>query len=272
MNVEAMVGLGAVLGSRREAHPGVYEEAGRCLTEALEAAETMNADLASQRASVRLSPDSRAAVHYQIGYARAREFEAEVNAPDPRRRPELLRSARESFARALEDDPEMFLAKRAKARVERERRAIVAEPPRWPLLAAICVLLVLLASSFFLHRPKLDELTGPTYSAMTLGLLVLLMATLYLDRLRSLRVAGVSMEKDVEAATLVARLDIESDPKIFELLPIDLGPPTLPPPGDSDRSGEGQAKEPSVEQGLSESALDTRDRAASAAKSGASRG
>ena len=239
MNVEALVGLGTVLGSRDEAHPSLYEEAGRFLSDALAATDTMNADLASQRASIGLSKARRAAIYHQIGYVRTREFEAEANAGSPRRRPKLLRSARREFARALKEDKNMFLAKRAKERVDREHRALLAERPRWPLVALISALIAVLSLSFFAHRPNLAELTGPTYSAMTLGLLVLLMATFYMDQLRSLSVAGVSMQKDVEVTMLAAKLGVEAYPDIIELFPPDIEPPKLLWPGDSDSSNGG---------------------------------
>ncbi|HEY5816692.1 MAG TPA: tetratricopeptide repeat protein [Solirubrobacterales bacterium] len=273
-NVEALVGLGAVLGGREEADPSIYEEAGRHLNEALQSADTMNLDLSRQCASIRLSKARRAAIYHQIGYVRTREFEAEAAAGNPRRRHKLLREARDAFTNALREDRDMFLAKRAKERVGREHRALLAERPKWLLIAVICGLLAVLSSSFFLKFPELEELSGPTYSAMTLGLLVLLMAASYMDRLRSLRVAGVSMEKDVEVTTLARKLGVEADPHIIELLQIDIEPPPLPPPGDSEISsgpdGNGGGGGGASGQALEGVAPETGDQAAKIAKSGAS--
>jgi tetratricopeptide (TPR) repeat protein len=271
-NVEALVGLGALLGNREEADPAIYEEAADLLLQALRAADTMNADLSRHRASIRLSKGRRAAVYHQIGFVRTREFEAEASTGSPRRRYKLLREAGDAFAKALREDPDMFLAKRAKARVERERRTFLTERPKWPLILGICALLAALSLAFFAGVPKLDEqLSGPTYSAMTLGLFVLLMATLYMDRLRSLSVAGVSMKKDVEETILTRKLGIEADPSIIELLRTDIEMPTLPALSDAEGApGEGEVGG-GVSQGQAQQGVapETANQAARTAQSGA---
>lgn len=272
-NVEALVGLGTVLGAREEADPEIYEEAGYQLTEALRAAATMEADLSYQRASIRLSPARRAAVYHQLGCVRTREFDAEVAAGNLVRRRKLLREARDAFAKALQEDSGMFLAKRGKARVDRERWALLSERPKWPLIAVICLLLALITSSFFLHFPELKELSGPTYSALTLGLLVLLMAALYLDRLRSLSVAGVSMEKDVQASIAVRRLGVEANPSLIELLPVFFELPPLPEIGDAEalpEAGPNGVKGPSGQAAQGAAEPEAGHQAAKTAKSGAS--
>jgi tetratricopeptide (TPR) repeat protein len=223
-NIEALVGLGAVLGAREEAEPDIYAEADELLTRALLAGKTMDADLSRQRGSIRLSKARRAAIFHEIGVVRTRQFEAEAEFGSLNRRPRLLRSARHAFAQALEEDDAMFRAGRAKSRLDREFRALGIEPPRWALPTVIGSLLAILASAFLLHAPDVPELTGPVYSALTLGLLVLLMASFYLDRLRSLTVAGVSLEKDVEAPVMARRLGVEGDPNIIELLQIPINP------------------------------------------------
>ena len=233
-NIEALVGLGSVLGTREEADSDMYTEADELLVRALDAANTMSGDLSRQSGSIRLSKVRRAAIYHEIGVVRARQFESEADSNPLRRRPRLLRSARRAFASAIAEDDGMFLARRAKSRIDREYRTLGAERPKWVLLVTIGVLLVVLASAFFVHVPHLHQLTGPTYSAMTLGLLVLLMASLYLDRLRSLRIAGVSMEKEVEFPTMARKLGVEADPDIIELLQIPVESPSSPPPADTD--------------------------------------
>jgi tetratricopeptide (TPR) repeat protein len=235
-NVEALVGLGSVLGTREEAEPDIYGEAAELLGRALDAASTMSGDLATQRGSIRLSRSRRAAIYHEIGVVRTRQFDAEADSNPLRRHPRLLRLARKAFARAIEEDDGMYLARRAMERIDSEHRTIGAERPKWALLAVIILLLGVLTSAFFVHAPHLHQLTGPTYSAMTLGLLVLLMATLYLDRLRTLRVAGVSIEKDVESPVLARKLGIEADPNIVELLQIPVESPPPPPPAGTEQT------------------------------------
>jgi len=235
-NVEALVGLGAVLGSREEAEAAIYDEATQHLEKALCLAETMNGALRDQKASIRLSAKRRAAIHHQIGCAAVRKYEADSTGSPVGRRSRTLRRARNAFSRALTEDPSLFRAERAKAMVQAERKALAKAGPKWIVMAAICTLLVLLALSFFFHRPRLDQLDGPTFSVMTLGLLALLMAAGYLDRLRTLSVAGVSMEKEVEVEAIPGKLGIEGDPTFIDLIPLELEFPSPPSPGDAEHA------------------------------------
>jgi tetratricopeptide (TPR) repeat protein len=232
-NVEALAGLGAVLARRDGEGVENYIKARGHLEMALRMADTMNADLIDQKASLRLSASERAGIQFQMGYAYCRQYECEAQATPARQRPALMRSAAKAFARAFEEDPSMHRAERAREKVEHEREALAAEkPPLW-LLVAIGVLLLGLASAFFAHAPYLAELNGPTYSGMTLGLLVVLIAALYLPRLRSLSVAGVSMEKDVDAVAIVANLGVESDPDFIRRIPLNLALGQAPGPAGS---------------------------------------
>jgi len=232
-NVEALVGLGAVLGSREDADSVCFADAEASLREALRVAATMNGDLAGQIASLRLSAAQRAEIYYQLGLTRIRRCEVEQRSVPARRARELLRGARTAFARALREDPGMFRARRGIARVETQQRARTEEKPPWPLLAAIATLLALMTSSFVFQLPKVEELTGEAYTAVALGLLGLLMAALYLPQLRSLSVAGMSMEKDVEMIEFTSTLGIEDNPGFIDLIPPDIGLPPAPEPAGS---------------------------------------
>jgi tetratricopeptide (TPR) repeat protein len=240
-NVEALVGLGAVLGSREEAESAVYDEATEYLDKALRVAETMNADLRDQCASLRLSPKRRAVIYHQIGCARARQLESIGAGAPVGRRANVLRLARKAFAKALAEDDSLFRAEKAKALIRSEGQAMARAWPKGLVMTLIGALLILLVLSFFFRSPQLDQLDGPTFSALILGLLGLLMAASYFDQLRSLSVAGVSMEKE-EVEVLSGKLGIEGDPSFIDLIPLELDFPPSIAEGDSGRRGPGDGR------------------------------
>jgi tetratricopeptide (TPR) repeat protein len=229
--IEALVGLAAVLNNRDDGDVASYEEAEQWLLEASRLAATMELDLGKQEGSRRLTSRQLAALEYGIGYARVKQYESQTGSRISVRKIRLLNRAQEAFAAAEKQDAMLIRARRAKQRIEQSRLARIQDRAPLSLAALIAALLTLLTSTFLFEWPTaVEELTGSTYSVLTLGLVLLLIAVMSLPHVSKLSIAGGSLEKTTDALEIPLQFGIERDPGLVSLLRVDLGAPDMPTP------------------------------------------
>lgn len=241
-SIEARVGLAAVLSARADAlskagnskkrsdgEVASYQEAEQHLSDALQLGVTMDLDLDARRGSTSLSPSQLAALHYSLGHTRVRQYESQAGGPISFGSRRLLRQAEAAFATATELDPSHVRASRAKQRVEQNREALVRGRAPMALGIAIGLLLILLMSCFFFQWPtEAKGLNGAAYSALTLGLFVLLIALASLPDVSKISIAGGSLEKSTTQFEDPLEFGIEQDPDLLNLLRLDHGVPDMP--------------------------------------------
>jgi tetratricopeptide (TPR) repeat protein len=251
-NVEARIGRAEVLIAQAEAdEPALYELTITDYKEAMRLSEGVATLLPEKReGSIALPPRTLARLHYQIGYAHTKLFDADVARKfigRPRQGNLIL--ATRAFRNAVEIDRSHPQAAAALDRVRRERRQQRSRRtetwiPR--ALGLLCLAVFVLINLAFFVRPLRDDLpadfkndlTPTSYAMLVFGILVLTVAVVSLPQLLKLKIAGVSLEKAPIEQAAPLQLDIRSDPfASYELLP----PPAQLDTELSDRADEGKA-------------------------------
>jgi tetratricopeptide (TPR) repeat protein len=203
--VDAHVGLGQVLVSRGDAGDAAkYRAAIDEFTTALNLADTMQGSGRERRASSSLGRSRRAAVLYARGRARILLAETRSGLLDRRR----LQSAESDFARAeqLGSHEARLARQRVRERREQLRLGAVGDAAPGILLTLLIVPFAMVQLGFFASIPR--ALGATEYTALTLGLFVLILGALSIRNLLKIKVAGVELEKAAVEKQTVEPLDI----------------------------------------------------------------
>jgi tetratricopeptide (TPR) repeat protein len=186
-HIESRIGLAGVYTALGEAgDPDMYDAAVTEYTRALTLAATRSG-------SKRLTKSELAKVRYSRGYASVKSYEA-FKAPSERGR---LRDARADFAECFKLDEDQHKARRAVEKIDKvlPRRS----PQRYLEDWGPSLILVLSFGVFLLFQWKVFNHAQPLppseYITVTLGSLLLMVASCYLPQLLKLKVPGIELEK-----------------------------------------------------------------------------
>ena len=186
-HIESRIGLGAVYSALGDAgDPDMYDAAVTQYSNALTLAER-------KAGSKRLKKSELAKMRYARGYAHVKSYEASAG---PRERGRL-RDARADFDECCKLDEDQHKAKRA---VEKIDKALPRRSPQrymedWgpSLILALSLVVFLVVQLKFLKNPQF--LPPSEYITVTLGSLLLMVASCYLPQLLKLKVPGIELEK-----------------------------------------------------------------------------
>jgi len=187
-HVESQIGMGEVYTAMGdEGEEEMYGAGLEHYTAALKLAD-------SPARSKRLRRKELAALHYSRGYARVKHYEAADASKDVK----LLHNALKDFKECERKDPDHHKAKRAVARLKERLRFFSGEHIRdvvAPLVIFFLSALAFLAiqGSFYFKFPA--EIDVKLYVPMTFGLLMFMVAGIYLPQILRLKVGSIELEK-----------------------------------------------------------------------------
>jgi tetratricopeptide (TPR) repeat protein len=216
-HVGALVGLGRLLiDLGDEGEEKAYEEATEVLCHAIEYSDwDARSETAKRCASEILGSRRLSQALYAQGYAFAKRSESGTGrALLSSKKRSLLRQANSCFSRAAICDPTNYRARRAQQVVadqlgERRSGGELERRAAWAVVFLAFAAFTSLQIVFFgsVGGAKID---ASAYGALTLGLLVLMIAAISLPELLKLKVAGVELEKvSTEIDTSATRIDLD---------------------------------------------------------------
>jgi len=196
-HVEAQLGLAELhIGQAEETSDSdTYEQAVSCFTRGLELAGSERGSKMMKRGKTVVRRRELADSLYSCGYARVKQYETSGHLPDPG----LLRDALKDFRSCLTADASQHKAERA---IEKLQQQVGRFRPQWieeklgPLVivALTIATFALIQSSFFFQWP-IKELDEAYYGVISLGVLLFVIAGLFLPRILRLKVGGIELEK-----------------------------------------------------------------------------
>lgn len=208
-NFELLIALAQVLIARSDdlgpedvaQSLSAYGEAITLLDRVRKLNDTMNAEEFGKRlGSDRLTCKRLAALHYDLGYVRTKVFDTQLQesrGPYRNAQERLLVQAGKDFREAFSKDYEMLAAQNALIRLRSWRpttiQGLIAD--KGSLVYAGLILLVLIIQQVMAILGRKPWNDAAIYGSVTLSLLALLAAALYLPNISKLRVAGVQLEK-----------------------------------------------------------------------------
>jgi tetratricopeptide (TPR) repeat protein len=242
-HLSAEVALAEVLISRGdEGDDEALVEAERMLAASIEQSRDTAVRPPGQRVTAgRLASRREAQALYARGYALVRLSERPgIRSGNRRGFGSALRAAERLFEESARKDPSTSRASRAREAVRDYRRTTAAsrrvERIAVPLLVVAEVILLAAVQAGFVGWLPGARLEPGYYVLVTFGLLVLIIATVYLPSLLRLKVVGVEMEKAVDDTTGSMRpLDLTNAPSLEVSRVIarqTKAAPVAPPPGE----------------------------------------
>ena len=190
-HIDSLITMGEVYTAKAEAgDKDFYNAAIRHYNRAIDLAE-------KRQGSKRLSSRQLAAVHYSLGYARVRLYEASRPFGDE----SLLSDALHSFQRCARLDRDHCKAETAKDKLDKllNKRPLHWIPEKlvpWLVLGPSLFVLILTQVMFvlgFVRTPK--ALDTASYIALTFGSLIFVVVGLFLPEIQKLKGAGIELEK-----------------------------------------------------------------------------
>ena len=187
-HVESQIGMGEVYTAMGdEGEEEMYEAALEHYIAALKLAK-------SPASSRRLRRKELAALHYSRGYARVKHYEASNASKDVK----LLHNALKVFKECALKDPDHHKAKRAVARLKERLRFFSGNHIRdvvapWAIFLLSTVVFLAIQAGFYFKFPA--EIDVKLYVPMTFGLLIFMVAGIYLPQVLRLKVGSIELEK-----------------------------------------------------------------------------